>query len=156
VSGQPQRIDVAATSLAPPGAVYALLADGAGWPRWSPFRGYRPAPSVSFLFGPAGPDAVGAVRSYVTATPWYGTSRHRQRIEELVPGRRFGYSTESPLPALDWRTVLDLAPSPDGGTRIDCRVTYTPQSRAAARGLRRDLEYLHQRLVRGLALHATG
>jgi uncharacterized protein YndB with AHSA1/START domain len=153
VPGTRQEIDLRMTSLAPPGAVYALLVDGASWPRWSPFRRFRTVPPMSFLLAGGDPDGVGAVRAFLGPTQ-YGMVRHRQRIEERVPDRRFSYTTAADMPVLDWRTDIDLEPSPDGGTRIRCHVTYTPQSRAATRNVRRELEYLYRRLVTGLALHA--
>ena len=36
-----QKIDITVPSAAPPAAVFALLADGASWPAWSPIDSFE-------------------------------------------------------------------------------------------------------------------
>jgi uncharacterized protein YndB with AHSA1/START domain len=111
-----QEIDITVTSAAPPAAVFALLADGASWPAWSPIDSFeleRP--------GTDAPEGVGAVRVLRS-----GRTEGRDTIVELVPDRRFAYTHVSSLPVKDYRGQVDL--EPDGaGTRIRWTASFAPR-----------------------------
>ena len=102
------EIDVRTTLPAPPGVVFARLADRASWPEWS---GHGRAELVE----PAGTDGdrdgdgVGSV--------WVmhrGRTRARERVVELTPDRRVAYTLVSGLPLTNYRAGFDLAPGANG------------------------------------------
>jgi hypothetical protein len=102
-----QHVEATAWSAAPPAAVYGLLVDGSTWPTWS---GHDAAELVER--GDGDGDGVGAVRVLHR-----GRTRSRERIVELVTGRRLGYELLAGLPLRDYRGNVDLVPE-RGGTTI--------------------------------------
>jgi len=86
-----RRIEVSATSVAPPSAVYALLIEGTTWPDWSPIESFE-------LERPGGgaPEGVGAIRVFRR-----GRTTGRDQVLELVPDRRLRYASLSGLPVRD-------------------------------------------------------
>lgn len=114
-----QRIDVTADSEAEPEVVYALLVDGSSWPSWSKFDSFE-------LEEPGeggGDSSVGAVRVFRMGR----RITSRERIAELVPGRRYSYLYLSGLPVVDYRADVDLEPTDGGGTRIRWRSSFRPR-----------------------------
>ncbi|MBE8525588.1 SRPBCC family protein [Amycolatopsis sp. H6(2020)] len=111
-----QRISVRARTSAPADAVYALLRDGASWPKWSPLGSFELVRE-----GEGEPEGLGAVRLFKTN----GVSSY-EKIVALEPGRRFGYALERGLPLRDYVAYVDLAPR-DGGTDIHWHSTFTPK-----------------------------
>jgi uncharacterized protein YndB with AHSA1/START domain len=112
-----QEIDVRRTITASPTAVWCLLADGASWPAWSAFDGYR-------VLEP-GPDG-----GRLGSTHELAKGRKQRTVEtvvELVPERRFSYVLVSGLPLDDYRADVDLTPTGDGGTEIRWHSTFRAQ-----------------------------
>ena len=80
-----QVIDETVTTGADPTSVYALLADGATWPEWSPID------SFELLEPGAGtPEGLGAVRLFTT-----GRHKSRERVVICRPGEAFAYELEA-------------------------------------------------------------
>ncbi|WP_410613471.1 SRPBCC family protein [Amycolatopsis sp. lyj-109] len=111
-----QRISVHARTAAPADAVYALLRDGASWPKWSPLGSFELVRE-----GEAEPEGLGAIRLFTT-----NGVRSYEKIVALEPGRRFGYALERGLPLRDYVAYVDLSPR-DGGTDIHWHSTFTPK-----------------------------
>ncbi|WP_091315665.1 SRPBCC family protein [Amycolatopsis tolypomycina] len=111
-----QRISVRARTAAPADAVYALLRDGASWPRWSPLGSFELVRA-----GAGEPEGLGAIRLFKT-----GGVRSYEKIVALEPGRRFGYALERGLPLRDYVAYVDLSPR-DGGTDIHWHSTFEPK-----------------------------
>ncbi|HZR12815.1 MAG TPA: SRPBCC family protein [Acidimicrobiia bacterium] len=140
-----QDIDVRAESSAPPEDVFALLADGATWPVWSPIGSFQ-------LEEPArgGGEGVGAIRVFRT-----GRTTSRERVVEVVPDRRFSYALLSGIPIRDYRADVDLTRTPSGGTAIRWHSTFTAKIPGTGGMIRRKLHAFIGECVRGLAQHAA-
>jgi Polyketide cyclase / dehydrase and lipid transport len=111
-----QTIDVTAYSSKDAPALYALLADGASWPTWSPIGSFeleRPGESER--------EGVGAIRVFRT-----GRVASREELVELVPGRRLSYVLLSGLPLRGYRADVDLTPN-GASTEIRWRSTFRPK-----------------------------
>jgi uncharacterized protein YndB with AHSA1/START domain len=139
-----QTIDITTTTTAAPGAVYALLADGASWPGWSPIDSFELERE-----GANEPEGVGAVRVFRN-----GRVVGRDTIVELVEDRRLGYTHVSSLPVKDYRATVDL--EPDGsGTRIRWQASFAPTVPGTGSLLRRALERFLRQCAEGLAGRAA-
>lgn len=115
-----QQVRAAATSSAPPAAVFALLADVRTWTRWGAWvRAELESAS------PDGGGGVGAVRR-LESRSFGQTVVARERIEELVPERRVVYALLSGLPLTDYVGRVELEPDA-GGTRITWSSTFDAQ-----------------------------
>jgi hypothetical protein len=139
-----KKIDVEATTSAPPGSVYALLRDGASWPKWSPIG--------SFTLDREGvdePEGLGAIRIFKT-----GRTRSCERIVELVPDRRLSYELQSGLPLRGYRADVDLEPNGDG-TTIHWRSSFDAKVPGTGWFYRLVLENFIARTARGLAAYAA-
>jgi Polyketide cyclase / dehydrase and lipid transport len=137
------EVDVRARSSAPPATVYALLADGASWPRWSPMLAFeleRP--------GDSGGESVGAVR--VFRSRW---ATSREQLVELRSGHRLSYTLLSGLPLRDYRADVDLEPD-DGGTHIRWRSTFDARVPGTGWLYRRVLAGFITACAHGVAHHA--
>lgn len=145
-----QHIDVRAHTTAHPETVYALLRDGASWPRWSPIGSFeleRRADSDD-------PEGVGAIRVFRSRR--LGTKvTSREQIVELVPGRRFSYTLLSGMPIRGYRADVDLEPTKDG-TTIRWHSSFEPKVPGTGRLYRRILTGFIEECVSGLAAHAAG
>jgi uncharacterized protein YndB with AHSA1/START domain len=139
-----QKIAITTTTAAPPATVYALLADGASWPAWSPIDSFELERE-----GVDAPEGVGAVRVFRN-----GRVEGRDTIVELVADRRLAYTHLSRLPVNDYRASVDL--EPDGsGTRIRWQASFTPTVPGTGRLLRRALSRFLRQCAEGLAGHAA-
>jgi len=135
-----QDIDVRGHSPQDTRALYALLSQGATWPEWSPLDSFeleRP--------GEDGGEGLGAVRVFRT-----GRTTSRERLVELVPGRRLSYVLLSGLPLRDYRADVDLTPA-EGGTDIRWHSTFRPKVPGTGWIYRRALGRFIGDMVRGLA-----
>ncbi len=112
-----QVIDRTATTRAAPAAVYALLADGATWPQWSPIGSFDLIEP-----GDGSPEGVGAVRLFTT-----GRVKSREGVVERRPGEVFSYVLESGVAVRDYLAVVTLTPVDGGGTSIRWRSTFRPK-----------------------------
>jgi hypothetical protein len=138
-----QVIDETVTTGADPAAVYALLADGATWPDWSPLGAFE------LLEPGAGtPEGLGAVRLFTT-----GRHRSRERVVTCEPGEAFAYELEAGLPLRDYKAVVTLTATADG-TSINWRSTFRPQIPGTGWLYRRELGKFIRRTVEGLAATA--
>jgi uncharacterized protein YndB with AHSA1/START domain len=134
---------VEARSAASPAAVYALLADGATWPRWTPFDGFELERE-----GEAGGESAGAIRVFTSRR-----IRNREEMTELSPGRLISYRSLSGLPIRNHAASVRLAPSADGTL-----ITWDERFEAAWPGtgwyIARALRRFVQDCADGLAAHA--
>jgi hypothetical protein len=138
------EIDAAAHSSAAADVVYALLRDGATWPRWTTIDSFELEREATDE-----PEGVGAVRVFRS-----GRYTIREQVLELVPARRFSYGVLSGLPVRDYRADIDLAPS-EGGTAIRWRTTFASTLPGMGWLIRRRFAALTERFAHGLATHAN-
>ena len=102
-----------AHSAAPRAAVWAVLADLTGWPRWLPtVRSVIPE-------SPGAQDGLGT--TYLVRQPRLGTARWT--ITEWSPQRSFTW--EARRPGVRTTATHRLEPAPEGGTNITLGITWT-------------------------------
>jgi hypothetical protein len=138
------NIDISAHSRAAPGAVFALLADGASWPAWSPIESFeleRP--------GVPPPEGVGAIRVFRK-----GRTTGRDQIVEIVPDRRLSYVSLSGPPVRDYRADVDLDGTGEG-TTIRWRASFSPKIFGTGWVLQRSLQRFLEQCASGLAEYAA-
>ena len=138
-----RRIEVSATSVASPDAVYVLLAEGATWPDWSPIESFRLEQP-----GDGAPEGVGAIRVFRR-----GRTTGRDQVLELVPDRRLRYASLSGLPVRDYVGEVELEPVP-GGTHIRWHSSFFPTTRGTGWLVERGIRRFLAGCVRGLAGYA--
>ncbi|MFJ9786032.1 SRPBCC family protein [Amycolatopsis sp. NPDC101161] len=134
-----QKISVRSVTAADADTVYALLRDGASWPRWSPLGSFELVRE-----GKDEPEGLGAIRLFRT-----GGIRSYEEIVALEPGRRFGYALDHGLPLRDYVAYVDLAPV-DGGTEIHWHSSFTAKVPGTGWFYRRFLTRFIGRVVAGL------
>ena len=139
-----RRIEVSATSVASPGAVYALLTDGSTWPRWSPIESFELEQP-----GDGAPEGVGAIRVFRR-----GRTTGRDQVLELVPDRRLRYASLSGLPVRDYVGEVELEPVP-GGTLIRWHSSFVPAVRGTGWLVELGIRRFLSGCVRGLAEYAA-
>lgn len=137
------QFTVEARSAASPAEVYALLADGATWPRWTPFDAFELERA-----GEAGGESTGAIRVFTD-----GRIRNREEVTELIPDWLISYRSLSGMPIRNHAASVRLAPAA-GGTVI----TWDEQFEATRPGtgwfIARALRRFVQDCADGLAAHA--
>lgn len=138
-----QHIDIQVHTRAGANDVYALLRDGASWPRWTEIDSFQREPA-----GAEGLEEAGAIRVFRK-----GRVAGRDQVAELIPDRRFSYLNLSGLPVRDYRGDVDLEPAADG-TRIRWRISFRPKVPGTGRLLRWGIERFAKQCARGLAAHA--
>jgi hypothetical protein len=139
-----RHIHVTAQTTADAGAVFALLADGATWPHWSPIETFELEQP-----GNPPPEGVGAIRRFGR-----GRVVGRDQVVAREPGRRFAYVSLSGLPVRGYRADVELKEDASG-TNIDWRASFTPKIPGTGRLLERGLRRFLTECVEGLARHAT-
>jgi hypothetical protein len=139
-----REIDLTATSTASVDAVYALLADGNTWPRWTSIESY----ALEAGSGPT-PDGVGEIRIYKR-----GRTTGRDQIAEMVPGRRFAYRALSGLPTRDYFGQVDLEPTTTG-SKIRWRASFFPKIPGTGKLMETGIRRFLDECVRGLAQYAA-
>ncbi|HTK17463.1 MAG TPA: SRPBCC family protein [Acidimicrobiia bacterium] len=139
-----REIDITAGSSATVDAVYALLADGTTWPRWSPIESYELEAGAEPT-----PDGIGEIRIYRR-----GRITGRDQIVEQVPGCRFAYRSLSGLPVRDYLGQVDLEPSPTGST-IRWRASFLAKIPGTGALLERGIRRFLDDCVQGLAQYAA-
>ena len=142
-----RRLDIHVTAHTPATAavVYALLAEGASWPSWSPID------SVELETpGDPPPEGIGAIR-----VNRRGRTTGRDQILELVPNRRIAYATLSGLPIRDYVGEVDLEASPGAGTAIHWHSSFSPKFPGMGWLMQRGLRRFLGRCVSGLAEYAA-
>jgi hypothetical protein len=140
-----QVIERTVTTSADPAAVYALLADGATWPDWSPIDSFELLEP-----GDGSPEGLGAVRLFTT-----GRHRSRERVVERVTDQRFAYVLEAGLALRDYKAVVTLGPDDGGGTTINWRSTFRAKVPGSGGIYRRQLGTFIGLTVEGLAAAAA-
>ncbi|MGW4766818.1 SRPBCC family protein [Nocardia sp. NPDC004278] len=109
---------VRSTTSAPVSAVWGLLIDGRSWPRWSSGLDELVEERSSGLDS-RGHDGIGAVRAFRTGRVVTG-----ERLTELVQDRLLAYEDAFNFAMKDYRAVVELEPTPMGGTTIIWRGTW--------------------------------
>jgi hypothetical protein len=143
-----QEIDVREVSSADIDTVYAVLANSAGWPDWGTMDSFELAkPDAD------GGQGVGCERVYRTRR--FGrTYAVRERIVELVPGRRLSYTLVAGLALRDYRADIDLAPHA-GGTAIHWHTTFVAKVPGTGSIYHRALDRFTRAQAKGLAEYAA-
>ncbi len=138
-----QHIDIQVHTCAEATAVYALLRDGASWPRWTSIGSFQLERA-----GAREPEGVGAIRIFRK-----GKVTGRDQVAELIPDRRFSYLHLSGLPIRDYRADVDLEPSGEG-TRIRWHISFRPKVPGTGWLWRWGIERFVKQSARGLAAYA--
>jgi hypothetical protein len=141
----PYTYAVSSHSQASPSAVFTLLVDARTWPSWSPID----AAEAEGGSDPAGQQQVGDTRVFRT-----GRTVSRERITDLIPGRRFSYENVSG-PFRSYQGVVELAEAPQGGTDITWSATFEPKLPFSGPFWRWFLTRFMQRMADGLAQYAS-
>ncbi|HMG27313.1 MAG TPA: SRPBCC family protein [Acidimicrobiia bacterium] len=138
-----RHIEVTAHSDAAPDAVFALLADGTTWPRWSPIESFELERE-----GDPAPEGPGAIRVFRR-----GRTVGRDQLVDVAPSERLVYASLSGLPVRDYLAEIELTAAV-GGTDVRWQASFFPKIPGTGwlweRGLRRFLE----QCARGVAAHA--
>lgn len=131
-----------AVSSAPPARVFALLAAGDRWSDWAgPF-----VPRSRWQVATDPPGTVGAVRRL-----GLGVLGSSERIVEHEAPTRLAYVVDSWQPYRDYRAVVDLVPTTDGGTQIVWQASFAPRLPGTGRLLRAGLRRLVASFATNLA-----
>jgi hypothetical protein len=99
-------------------AIFDLLADAPGWPRWA---GPLAATASWEREGEPAPGGVGAIRK-IGRWPQYG----REQIVEYDPPNHVAYTVLSGVPVRDYRADVDIVPE-GSGTMLRWRASFTPK-----------------------------
>jgi uncharacterized protein YndB with AHSA1/START domain len=142
--GRRITFSVEAWSPAPRAAVYALLRDGATWPRWSPIGSFRLERE-----GAEGGESLGAIRVFRT-----GTVHSREELLALEPDRRLAYTALSGLPMRNHEASVELADR-DAGTVITWTESFEGRGPGVGFLIRLMLRGFVTRCVDGLARYAA-
>ncbi len=142
--GKQARFSVQARSAASPPAIYALLGDGATWPRWTPFDAFELERE-----GEEGGESKGAIRVLTSRR-----TRNREEIIELSPGRLISYRSLSGLPIRNHLATVDLAATA-GGTLITWHEQFEATMPGSTWYLTRALRKFVQACADGLAAYAA-
>jgi uncharacterized protein YndB with AHSA1/START domain len=135
-----------AVTQAPPARVFELLEAGDRWSEWAgPF-----VPRSRWLVPGEPVGGVGAVRRL-----GLGLLGSSERIVEHDPPRRLSYVVDSWQPYRDYRADVDLAPTPEGGTRILWQASFEPRLPGTGPMLRWGLRRLVASFARNLAAAAV-
>jgi uncharacterized protein YndB with AHSA1/START domain len=137
------QFTVQARSAASPAEVYALLADGATWPRWTPFDAFALERE-----GKTGGESTGAIRVFTS-----GRIRNREELTELGPDHVISYRSLSGMPIRNHAATVRLAPAA-GGTLITWDERFEATRPGTARYIGRALRRFVQDCADGLAAHA--
>ena len=137
------QFTVEARSAASPAEVYALLADGATWPRWTPFEAFELERE-----GEARGESTGAIRVFTD-----GRIRNREAVTELIPDRLISYRSLSGMPIRNHAASVRLAPAA-GGTIITWEEQFEATRPGTAWFIARALRRFVQDCADGLAAYA--
>ncbi|HEY4397390.1 MAG TPA: SRPBCC family protein [Acidimicrobiia bacterium] len=139
-----RHIEVTAHSAAAPNAVFAFLADGTTWPRWSPIESFELERE-----GDPPPEGPGAIRVFRR-----GRTVGRDQLVDIAPAERFVYASLSGLPVRDYLAEVELT-AVVGGTDIRWQAAFSPKFFGTGRLLERGLRRFLEQCARGLAGHAA-
>ena len=138
-----RHIEVTAHSKAAPDAVFALLADGASWPRWSPIESFELERE-----GDPPPEGQGAIRVFRR-----GRTVGRDQLLDVAPAERLVYASLSGLPVRDYLAEVELTAAV-GGTDVRWQASFLPRMPGTGRLLERGLRRFLEQCARGVAAHA--
>ena len=110
--------DIEATSTAPIEIVFEVIADAPGWSRWNKSIG-RASWDVE---GDPAPWGVGAVRALGAKS---GPLSREQIVEFEAPIHQAYIIVSGPMPIKGYRADVYLASTPDGGTHISWKGSWT-------------------------------
>ncbi|MEU2561927.1 SRPBCC family protein [Streptomyces longispororuber] len=140
----PYTYTVTSRSPAHPETVFAVLVRAGTWPSWSPIDDA----AVEGGGDPLEPQQVGDTRIFRT-----GRTVARERVVELVPGRRFGYVNDGGV-FRSYRGTVELTPVPHGGTDITWSAVFEPRLPLSGPFWRWYLTRFMGRMAEGLATYA--
>jgi hypothetical protein len=139
------QVDATERTSADPATVYALLRDGATWPKWGSIDTFELERE-----GDGEPEGVGAVRIFRR-----GRITGRDEVTGFTEDRAFSYSHLNRLPVRDYRGEVDLRPADGGGTVIHWRVSFAPMLPGTGWVLHRALTRFIGQTARGLARYSA-
>ena len=139
-----RHIEVTAHSDAAPDAVFAFLADGTTWPRWSPIESFELERE-----GDPAPEGPGAIRVFRR-----GRTVGRDQLVDVAPAERFVYASLSGLPVRDYLAEVELT-AVVGGTDVKWQATFFPKVPGTGWLLERGLRRFLRDCAAGLAAHAA-
>jgi uncharacterized protein YndB with AHSA1/START domain len=143
-----QVVEAKAHSNAPRAAVWDLVADAEGWPRWGAWRSARIERQ-----GTPPPGGLGAIK-VITSEARGATGRpvvSREEITAFEPPARLGYKLLSGLPLRDYDATIALADAPGGGTDITWRSQFDAKIPLTGAFFRRALQKFIQDTAERLA-----
>lgn len=140
-----REVRVTARIEAPPAAVWRLLADHEGMPRWLPVREV-----VRRRAGAPDPDGLGAVRTVKS-----GGLVFDEEIVDWKPGERLEYRVTAGAPLREHRGVVRLA-AEGAATRLVWTVGFRPLVPGTGRLVERQVRALLEAGVQGLARVLAG
>ena len=138
-----KTIDVTAYADAPAADVYKLLVNGETWTEWAPFDGFE-------IVEPGDAERLGEVHIFR-----FRRNASRERIVELIPGRRYSYELLGGPPLRDYRADVDLTEE-GGRTRIHWHSSFRPGRPGTGWIYRAYLSRFIGRCVEGLAAQVSG
>ena len=139
-----RHIEVTAHSDAAPDAVFALLADGSTWPRWSPIESFELERE-----GDPAPEGPGAIRVFRR-----GRRVGRDQLVDVAPAERFVYASLSGLPVRDYLAEVELT-AVVGGTDVKWQASFVPKMPGTGWLLQRGLRRFLDQCAAGVAAHAS-
>jgi uncharacterized protein YndB with AHSA1/START domain len=139
-----REIDICEETTASPEIVYGLLTNASTWPQWTSIQAVTLERT-----GTPPPEGVGAIR-----VNHRGRVTGRDEITELVPNRRFAYTSLSGLPVRDYNAHVDVAPTATGAT-IRWRASFRPTIPGTGRVMQRGIERFLAECASGLARYAA-
>jgi hypothetical protein len=108
--------DISVRSSASPAVVFAVVADGPGWTRWTSL-----GHATYEAEGTPAPHGVGAIRLFGAG---FGP-KSREQVVEYEPDHHFAYiSLTGPLPMKDYRADVRLSAESSGGTVISWKGSF--------------------------------
>jgi len=108
--------EITVRSSASPAVVFAIVADGPGWARWTSL-----GHATYEAEGTPAPHGVGAIRLFGAG---FGP-KSREQVVVYEPDHHFAYvSLTGPLPMKNYRADVRLSSDPDGGTVISWKGSF--------------------------------
>ena len=139
-----RRVEATAHAAAPREAVWALVADATGWPRWGAWR------EVTIeREGTPPPAGLGTIKALTSETRRPVVAR--EEVTTFEPPARLGYKLLSGLPLRNYEAAITLAEAPGGGTDITWRSQFDPRYPLTGGLFRRALQKFTQDAAERLA-----
>lgn len=145
MSDNSTSVTAAWISSAPLETLFELVRDHSTWLRWTDIQSIEIESA-----GDAGPNGVGAVRKIVGASG----VEIRERIVEVVEGKRIRYELLSGLPVTRYEGSTEFTTEPDGRTLVRWTSTFAAEAPEAIADLSLYLGRVVRKMVRQVALAA--